>query len=49
MSYPKRDIEIIPENIPLDIVYEDEQVMVINKPAGMVVHSGFRTFQAVHW
>ena len=30
MSYPKRDIEIIPENIPLDIVYEDEQVMVIN-------------------
>ena len=44
MSYPKRDIEIIPENIPLDIVYEDEQVMVINKPAGMVVHPAFGHF-----
>ena len=30
----------LPENIPLDIVYEDEQVLVINKPAGMVVHAG---------
>lgn len=32
--------EIIPENIPLNIVYEDEDVMVINKPPGMVVHPG---------
>lgn len=31
---------IIPENIPLNIVYEDEEVMVVNKPAGMVVHPG---------
>lgn len=30
----------MPENIPLDIVYEDEAVLVINKPAGMVVHGG---------
>ena len=30
--------EILPENIPLDIVYEDEDVIVINKPKGMVVH-----------
>lgn len=44
MSYPKRDIEIIPENIPLDIVYEDEQLMVINKQAGMVVHPAFGHF-----
>lgn len=44
MSYPKREIEIIPENIPLDIVYEDEQLMVINKPAGMVVHPAFGHF-----
>ncbi len=32
--------EITPENIPLDIVYEDEDLMVINKPAGLVVHPG---------
>lgn len=32
--------EIIPENIPLDIVYEDESMLIINKPAGMVVHPG---------
>lgn len=41
MAYPKRDFEIVPENIPLNIVYEDEQLMVINKPAGMVVHPSF--------
>lgn len=34
----KREIEIIPQNIPVDIVYEDEDVIVVNKPAGMVVH-----------
>ncbi len=32
------DIDILPENIPLDIVYEDEYLLVINKPSGMVVH-----------
>lgn len=32
--------EIIPENIPLDIVYEDDDVLVINKPYNMVVHPG---------
>ncbi|MFT4062675.1 MAG: RluA family pseudouridine synthase [Edaphocola sp.] len=32
--------DIIPEQIPLDIIYEDEDLMVINKPAGMVVHPG---------
>jgi len=32
--------EIVPEEIPLDIVYEDADLMVINKPAGMVVHPG---------
>lgn len=31
---------LTPENIPLDIVYEDDQLLVINKPAGMVVHPG---------
>jgi 23S rRNA pseudouridine1911/1915/1917 synthase len=32
------DSEILPENIPLDICYEDEDVLVVNKPRGMVVH-----------
>ena len=32
------DMDIVPENIPLDIVYEDDYLMVINKPSGMVVH-----------
>jgi 23S rRNA-/tRNA-specific pseudouridylate synthase len=30
--------ELIPEDIPLDIIYEDENVIIVNKPAGMVVH-----------
>jgi len=33
-------LEVIPENIPLDINYEDDDLMIINKPAGMVVHPG---------
>ncbi len=40
MEYPRRELEIIPENIPLDIVYEDDQLLVINKPVGLVVHPG---------
>jgi len=40
MDRPRRELEIIPENIPLDIVYEDAELMVINKPAGLVVHPG---------
>lgn len=39
-SYPPREIEIIPENIPLEIVYEDEDVIVINKQYNLVVHPG---------
>ena len=37
-TYPPRDTDIKPEPIPLDIVYEDDDVMVINKQAGLVVH-----------
>ena len=37
LSKPK-EIEIVPENIPLDLVYEDEDIGIINKPKGMVVH-----------
>ena len=35
---PPRDTDIKPENIPLDIVFEDEHLLVVNKPPGMVVH-----------
>ena len=35
---PPEPIEVKPENIPLEVVYEDEDVIVVNKPAGMVVH-----------
>lgn len=38
LEKPPRDTEVVPENIPLDIVYEDEHLLVVNKPAGMVVH-----------
>ncbi|GAB6011864.1 RluA family pseudouridine synthase [Viscerimonas tarda] len=40
MDRPRRELEIIPEDIPLDVVYEDDDLMVINKPAGLVVHPG---------
>lgn len=36
-----RDTEIIPENIPLDIIYEDDVLLLVNKPTGMVVHPAF--------
>ena len=41
LTYPQREIEIIPEDIPLDIVYEDDSLVVVNKPAGMVVHPSY--------
>ena len=40
MPYPRRKEEIVPENIPLNIVYEDDDIIVVNKEAGMVVHPG---------
>lgn len=40
MDRPRYELDIIPENIPLDIVYEDSEVLVVNKPAGLVVHPG---------
>ena len=40
MDRPKHEFEIIPEDIPLNIVYEDDDLMVVNKPPGMVVHPG---------
>lgn len=40
MKQPRFENIIIPEDIPLDIVYEDDAVLVVNKPAGLVVHPG---------
>lgn len=41
LNRPHYENKITPEDIPLNIVYEDDDLMVINKPAGMVVHPGF--------
>ncbi|MEE4198802.1 MAG: RluA family pseudouridine synthase [Bacteroidales bacterium] len=41
MAYPPREIELIPENIPLNIVYEDDQLIIVNKEPGMVVHPSY--------
>jgi len=38
LTYPPRDIEVVPEDIPLNIIYEDDDLLVVNKEAGMVVH-----------
>lgn len=40
MPYKRRGFEIRPENIPLDILYEDDDLLMVNKPAGLVVHPG---------
>ncbi len=37
-DFEAKEIETIPENIPLDVVYEDDDLLVVNKPRGMVVH-----------
>lgn len=40
MTRPPRTFEILPENIPIKIVYEDDDLLVVDKPAGLVVHPG---------
>ncbi len=44
LDRPQYDSTIEPEDIPLDIIYEDDALMVVNKPAGMVVHPGCGNF-----
>ncbi len=44
LPHPPRDTEIYPENIPIQVVYEDNDILVVNKAAGMVVHPGHGNF-----
>ncbi len=44
MAYPPRDTDIKPENIPLKILYEDDDLIVIDKESGMVVHPAHGNF-----
>ena len=44
LSFPPREIEIIPENLPVQIVYEDDELVVVNKEAGMVVHPAYGNY-----
>ena len=45
MDRPRYENEVIPEDIPLNIVYEDDYLMVVNKPAGLVVHPGHGNYR----
>jgi 23S rRNA pseudouridine1911/1915/1917 synthase len=42
---PVREIELIPQNIPIDIVYEDDDLIIVNKRAGMVVHPAYGNYK----
>lgn len=45
LPHPPRDTEVYPENLPLNIVHEDDDLLIINKAAGMVVHPGFNNYE----
>jgi len=44
LPQPPREIELIAEDIPFDIMYEDDDIIIVNKKAGMVVHPGFANY-----
>jgi 23S rRNA pseudouridine1911/1915/1917 synthase len=44
LPHPPRDTEVYPENLTLNIVYEDNDVLIVNKEAGMVVHPGYNNY-----
>jgi 23S rRNA pseudouridine1911/1915/1917 synthase len=44
MPYPIREIELIAENIPIEIIYEDDYLAIVNKPSNMVVHPGYGNY-----
>ena len=45
LAHPPRETTVIPQNIPINIIYEDDDLLVVNKKAGMVVHPGFGNFE----
>ncbi|MCU0456912.1 MAG: RluA family pseudouridine synthase [Bacteroidales bacterium] len=44
LPHPPREVELIPQDIPINIVYEDNDVVVVNKEAGMVVHPAYGNY-----
>jgi 23S rRNA pseudouridine1911/1915/1917 synthase len=44
LPFPVRELELIAENIPIDVAYEDDQLIVVNKQADMVVHPGYGNY-----
>ncbi len=44
LTQPPRDEDLVPEDIPLNIVFEDDHLLVVNKPAGMVVHPAYQNW-----
>jgi len=44
MPYPVRELELIPEDIPIEIAFEDDELIVVNKEANMVVHPGYGNY-----
>jgi len=44
LSVPPRSIEVLPENIPIDITFEDDYIILINKKPGMVVHPAYGNY-----
>jgi 23S rRNA pseudouridine1911/1915/1917 synthase len=45
LAVPPRDVEVVPENIPIDITFEDDYIIVVNKKPGMVVHPGYGNYR----
>jgi 23S rRNA pseudouridine1911/1915/1917 synthase len=44
LPHPPREIELIPQDIPINIIYEDEDILMVNKEPGMVVHPGYGNY-----
>ncbi|MDP4208484.1 MAG: RluA family pseudouridine synthase [Bacteroidota bacterium] len=44
MPHPRREIELIPQDIPINIIYEDDDLLMVNKNPGMVVHPGYGNY-----